>query len=67
MIDIGHRLWAIAEGYIPETSTGPAPEMTSPAQPRCTAIPGSISTTSFSNGLATFPHGGLKTGAGPST
>lgn len=29
MKDIGHRTWAIAEGYIPETSTGPAPEMTS--------------------------------------
>ena len=29
MNDIGHRVWAIAEGYIPETSTGPAPEMTS--------------------------------------
>lgn len=26
---IGSRRWAIAEGYIPETSTGPAPEMTS--------------------------------------
>ena len=29
MEPIGHRRWAIAEGYIPETSTGPAPEMTS--------------------------------------
>ena len=29
MKNIGHRIWAIAEGYIPETSTGPAPEMTS--------------------------------------
>ena len=26
---IGHRRWAIAEGYIPGDSTGPAPEMTS--------------------------------------
>lgn len=25
----GSRLWAIAEGYIPESSTGPEPEMTS--------------------------------------
>ncbi len=26
---IGHRCWAIAEGYIPGSSTGPAPQMTS--------------------------------------
>ena len=26
---IGKRFWAIAEGYIPEGSTGPAPEFTS--------------------------------------
>lgn len=26
---IGHRRWAIAEGYIPGTSTGPEPAMTS--------------------------------------
>lgn len=26
---IGVTVWAIAEGYIPETSTGPAPAMTS--------------------------------------
>jgi hypothetical protein len=26
---IGHRRWAIAEGYIPGASTGPAPQMTS--------------------------------------
>jgi hypothetical protein len=26
---IGRKQWAIAEGYIPETSTGPDPEMTS--------------------------------------
>ena len=26
---IGHRRWAIAEGYIPPHSNGPAPEMTS--------------------------------------
>lgn len=26
---IGHKRWAIAEGYIPETSHGPEPEMTS--------------------------------------
>ena len=26
---IGNRRWAIAEGYIPESSTGPEPEMTS--------------------------------------
>ena len=26
---IGHRRWAIAEGYIPTESTGPEPEMTS--------------------------------------
>ena len=29
MADRGHRVWAIAEGYIPAGSTGPAPEMTS--------------------------------------
>jgi hypothetical protein len=27
--EIGHHVWAIAEGYIPSKSTGPAPEMTS--------------------------------------
>ncbi len=27
--DIGRRRWAIAEGYIPEGSHGPAPDMTS--------------------------------------
>jgi hypothetical protein len=26
---IGHKRWAIGEGYIPETSQGPEPEMTS--------------------------------------
>lgn len=26
---IGHRIWAIAEGYIPARSTGPEPEMLS--------------------------------------
>lgn len=26
---MGHRQWAIAEGYIPEGSTGPEPEMSS--------------------------------------
>jgi hypothetical protein len=26
---IGHRRWAIAEGYIPSRSTGPEPQMTS--------------------------------------
>jgi hypothetical protein len=26
---IGHKRWAIAEGYIPATSQGPEPEMTS--------------------------------------
>jgi hypothetical protein len=26
---IGHHVWAIAEGYIPSKSNGPAPEMTS--------------------------------------
>lgn len=26
---LGSRVWAIAEGYIPESSTGPEPEMTS--------------------------------------
>ncbi|HVP29880.1 MAG TPA: sensory rhodopsin transducer [Myxococcota bacterium] len=26
---LGHRLWAIAEGYIPRASHGPEPEMTS--------------------------------------
>lgn len=26
---VGRRRWAIAEGYIPASSTGPAPEMTS--------------------------------------
>ncbi|MGH7258177.1 MAG: sensory rhodopsin transducer [Nitrospiraceae bacterium] len=26
---IGRKRWAIAEGYIPPTSTGPAPQMTS--------------------------------------
>ncbi|HWC14821.1 MAG TPA: sensory rhodopsin transducer [Actinomycetota bacterium] len=29
MEQIGRRVWAIAEGYIPPTSTGPAPEMLS--------------------------------------
>ena len=29
MDPIGKRRWAIAEGWIPEGSTGPAPEMTS--------------------------------------
>jgi hypothetical protein len=29
MNNIGHRVWVIAEGYIPDSSTGPAPEMTS--------------------------------------
>jgi len=28
-MDIGHKVWAIAEGYIPSGSTGPDPEMTS--------------------------------------
>jgi hypothetical protein len=28
-MDIGHKIWAIAEGYIPSESTGPAPTMTS--------------------------------------
>lgn len=26
---VGHKVWAIAEGYIPEGSTGPEPQMTS--------------------------------------
>jgi hypothetical protein len=26
---IGHTRWAIAEGYIPDSSKGPEPEMTS--------------------------------------
>ena len=29
MEPIGRRRWAIAEGYIPDASTGPSPEMTS--------------------------------------
>ena len=29
MEPIGKRVWAIAEGYIPSGSTGPAPELTS--------------------------------------
>ena len=29
MDDIGRRVWAIAEGYIPSWSTGPEPEFTS--------------------------------------
>lgn len=29
MKGIGRRIWAIAEGYIPAQSNGPAPEMTS--------------------------------------
>lgn len=29
MADIGRRIWAIAEGYIPSSSHGPAPELTS--------------------------------------
>lgn len=29
MAEIGRRRWAIAEGYIPSRSMGPAPEMTS--------------------------------------
>jgi len=28
-MNIGHRIWAIPEGYIPGSSHGPAPEMTS--------------------------------------
>ncbi|HXD78498.1 MAG TPA: sensory rhodopsin transducer [Puia sp.] len=28
-MNIGKKIWAIAEGYIPEWSTGPAPDMTS--------------------------------------
>jgi hypothetical protein len=28
-MNIGHRIWAIAEGYIPSYSNGPEPEMTS--------------------------------------
>jgi len=29
MVPIGRKRWAIAEGYIPPTSTGPHPQMTS--------------------------------------
>ena len=29
MAALGHRRWAIAEGYIPTSSNGPEPEMTS--------------------------------------
>lgn len=29
MTDIGHTVWAIAEGYIPPDSTGPEPQMLS--------------------------------------
>ncbi len=29
MTDIGNKVWAIAEGYIPPESTGPAPELSS--------------------------------------
>lgn len=29
MSEIGRRIWAIAEGYIPAWSTGPEPDMTS--------------------------------------
>ena len=29
MESIGRKVWAIAEGYIPPTSTGPEPQMTS--------------------------------------
>jgi hypothetical protein len=28
-MEIGHKVWAIPEGYIPEESHGPEPEMTS--------------------------------------
>jgi hypothetical protein len=28
-MDIGHKIWAIAEGYIPSHSNGPEPQMTS--------------------------------------
>lgn len=28
-MDIGKKVWVIAEGYLPATSRGPAPEMTS--------------------------------------
>jgi hypothetical protein len=28
-MEIGHKIWAIAEGYIPSYSNGPTPEMTS--------------------------------------
>ena len=29
MAELGRRIWAIAEGYIPSESNGPAPELTS--------------------------------------
>ena len=29
MVPVGHRRWAIAEGYIPSTSVGPSPELLS--------------------------------------
>jgi hypothetical protein len=29
MMSIGHKIWAIPEGYIPSRSTGPDPEFTS--------------------------------------
>ncbi len=28
-MEIGHKIWAIPEGYIPQTSNGPEPEMVS--------------------------------------
>jgi hypothetical protein len=32
---IGHKRWGIAEGYIPEASHGPEPEMTSHETAAC--------------------------------
>ncbi len=29
MFDVGHKVWAIAEGYLPPASTGPEPELES--------------------------------------
>lgn len=31
---LGRRIWVIPEGYIPGTTTGPEPEMTTPTTPR---------------------------------
>lgn len=43
MSEIGKRVWAIAEGYIPSHSTGPSPAMTS-HETACILNPGDVAT-----------------------